>query len=75
LLACSSHGIDSHPMEGFDERRLKQIINLPDNYTIPVIVSIGYSDDDKKSQRIPPERVYSKNDFNSKMKDLQTFNE
>jgi hypothetical protein len=62
-------------MEGFDERRLKQIINLPDNYTIPVIVSIGYSDDDKKSQRIPPERVYSKNDFASKMKDIQTFNQ
>ena len=67
-------------MEGFDERRVKKVINLPNHYTIPVIVSIGYSaeeeeDNTKKSQRILPEKLFSKNKFGSKMKDIHSFNE
>eukprot|EP01080_Neovahlkampfia_damariscottae_P002545 gene2545-3507_t len=75
MLACSSFGIDSHAMEGFDERRVKELVSLPSHYTIPVIVSIGYSADDESmkftSTRLPTERVFSKNQFGGKLNDKE----
>jgi len=44
MLAASALGLGSLPMEGFDERRVFYQLSIPpSSYTIPLIVSIGYS--------------------------------
>lgn len=44
MLACSAYDISSTPMEGFDERRVKAIFKIPhDKFSIPYIISIGYT--------------------------------
>jgi nitroreductase len=30
MLAASSHGLHTCPMEGFDGRRIKGVLNIPD---------------------------------------------
>src|SRR3546814_1731188 len=44
---CSSdlYGIGSCPMEGFDARRVRHVLNIPERYGIPVIVTLGYPAD------------------------------
>jgi nitroreductase len=45
IMAATAYGISSAPMEGFDERRVKFQLGIPfDDYTIPMIVSLGYID-------------------------------
>lgn len=44
MLGAVSLGLSTLPMEGFDERRIKSILSIPsDSYTIPLIISVGYS--------------------------------
>lgn len=43
MLACTAYGLASTPMEGFDERRLCHQLQVPlDQYSVPLILSIGY---------------------------------
>lgn len=42
LLAAESHGLATCPMEGFDERRVKHCLDVPDRYSVPVIIASGY---------------------------------
>lgn len=50
MLGAVSLGLSTLPMEGFDERRIKSILSIPSSaYTIPLIISVGYS---KNSHRI-----------------------
>lgn len=42
LLAATSHGLASCPMEGFDMRRLRKELRIPLRYSVPIVVSIGY---------------------------------
>lgn len=41
MLAFRAHGFDSCPMEGFDEKRVRQIIQLPRDALIVMIVAAG----------------------------------
>ena len=65
MIAAKSIGIDSSPMEGFDEHRLKRLLNLPSRMTVPIIIAIGYplEIDEKvpQSVRLP---VKDKTSFN-----------
>jgi nitroreductase len=79
LLAASSHGVQTCAIEGFDERRIKQVVGLPSHYSVPVIVAMGYSNehlegDMKRSIRIQPERQFYKDDFGRKLDNLMSFN-
>jgi nitroreductase len=48
MLAATAHGLVTAPMEGFDARRLCSTLQIPqDEFTIPLIVSVGY--EEKKS--------------------------
>lgn len=62
MIAAKSFGIDSSPMEGFDECRVKQILKIPAPFVIPIIVALGYSAEGpptKPSVRLPlKERVF-----------------
>lgn len=42
LLAATSHGLATCPMEGFDMRRLRKALRIPLRYSIPIVVCIGY---------------------------------
>jgi nitroreductase len=42
LLAATAYGLETSPMEGFDERRLMYQFDIPDDrYTIPLVIAIG----------------------------------
>ncbi len=48
MLAAKSKGIDTHPMDGFDMEKVKKEFKIPDNYWVPLLMSIGYFDKNKK---------------------------
>lgn len=41
MLSISAEGYDSLPMEGFDSKRLKKMLNLPKEAAINMVVSVG----------------------------------
>ena len=44
MLAAAALGVQSSPMEGFDERRVCFQLSIPpERYSVPLIVSLGYS--------------------------------
>jgi nitroreductase len=42
MIAAKGAGLESCPMEGFDEPRLKKLLKIPRRMSIPVIISLGY---------------------------------
>ena len=46
ILASAAYNLSTSPMEGFDELRVKYELQIPkDEYTVPLVVSIGYPED------------------------------
>lgn len=41
-MAATVHGLSTCMMEGFDARRAKEILRIPDRYGIPLMVATGY---------------------------------
>lgn len=44
-LAATAHGLATCMMEGFDARRARDILRIPDRYGIPLMVTMGYDYD------------------------------
>ncbi len=42
MLAAKGLGLDTHPMDGFDEACIKKEFNIPDNKIVPMIIAVGY---------------------------------
>lgn len=42
MLAAKSLGLDTHPMDGFDHAGVKQAFNIPQEYWVPALISVGY---------------------------------
>ena len=42
VYSAESHDLATTMMEGFDQRRMKHILRIPDRYAIPLIVATGY---------------------------------
>jgi nitroreductase len=73
VLAATSHNLATCVMEGFDGRRVKDILRIPDRYEIPLAVATGYDyDDDKervsqlqipRTERLPLEEVCFQDSF------------
>jgi nitroreductase len=42
IMAATSHNLATSLMEGFDPRRLKNILDIPDRYSIPMVAATGY---------------------------------
>ena len=47
MLAAKSLGLDTHPMDGFDIDKVRAEFKIPDNYWIPLLLSVGYFLSDK----------------------------
>jgi nitroreductase len=41
-MSATAHGLSTCMMEGFDGRRAKEILRIPDRYGIPLMVATGY---------------------------------
>jgi nitroreductase len=41
MLGAKAMGYDSCPMIGFDPSKVAEIVNLPDNYVIGMMLTIG----------------------------------
>lgn len=57
MLAATSHGLATCAMEGFDSRRVKEVLRIPDRYGIPLMVATGYAhelDDASKTEKRSP---------------------
>ncbi|WP_291328616.1 nitroreductase family protein [Desulfovibrio sp. UCD-KL4C] len=42
MYAASAHGLETHPMDGFDHDGVKKELNISDNYWIPMLIAVGY---------------------------------
>ena len=64
MIAMANEGYDTCPLEGFDSRRVKKLLNLPAAAEINMIISCGYRDGNKgiwgERFRVPFDEVYKK---------------
>ncbi len=42
MIAAKEFGLDTHPMDGFDEECVKREFNIPDDKLIPMLIAVGY---------------------------------
>ncbi|KAH9588740.1 Nitroreductase [Trypanosoma melophagium] len=42
LYLATAAGLDTAVLEGFDEAEVRNVVQLPSHYTVPVIISVGY---------------------------------
>jgi len=42
MLAAQGLGLQTHPMDGFDEACIKKEFNIPDDKIIPMLIALGY---------------------------------
>lgn len=46
MYAATCRGLHTHPMDGFDQKRVRKEFDIPDNYLIPMIIAMGYLKED-----------------------------
>lgn len=70
MIAAKAAGLDTCPMEGFDEERLKKLLAIPGRMTVPVIIPLGYAlekDTLENTYRLPIEKKLSIDYFMNKV--------
>ena len=63
MISMAAKGIDTCPMEGFDSKRVRQILGLPKSAQISMIIGCGYRDKGGiygPRFRVPFDEVYHK---------------
>ncbi|KAI9905897.1 hypothetical protein PsorP6_013614 [Peronosclerospora sorghi] len=62
LYAAQVHGLSTCPMEGFDQIRVRNVLDIPDRYRVPVVIALGHPDPaakpEKPSVRLDPTEVF-----------------
>jgi nitroreductase len=54
VYAAESYDLSTTMMEGFDPRRTKEILRIPDRYAVPLIVATGYEyEEEPEMERTP----------------------
>ncbi|RMH80374.1 MAG: nitroreductase family protein [Acidobacteria bacterium] len=48
MIVARAYGLETHPMEGYDEQKLKEFLNIEEHKVVPMIVAIGYKDPSKE---------------------------
>ncbi len=54
MIVARYFGLETHPLEGFDEARLKKLLNIGKERIVPLIIAMGYRHPEKE----PPPRAY-----------------
>ena len=61
VYAATSHGLATCMMEGYDIRRVKEILRVPDRYAVPLMCCVGYEyenlEEVKRTPRLGMEEV------------------
>ncbi|CAM9860003.1 unnamed protein product [Pylaiella littoralis] len=76
LLAATSHGLATCPMEGFDMRRLRKALRIPVRYSVPIVVCIGYPSEEQrdfKTLRFPPNEVFHREEFGTPLEGIPSL--
>ncbi len=42
MLAAKDLGVDTHPMDGFEQEKVKRAFNIPDRYEVGMLMAVGY---------------------------------
>lgn len=42
MIAARQFGIETHPMDGFSEQKVKEAFSIPDDRIIPLLIAAGY---------------------------------
>jgi nitroreductase len=69
MIAAKAAGLDTSPMEGFDEFRIKKLLSIPSYMRVPVVIALGYAidvEETPQSIRIPVEKKIHINQFTKK---------
>ncbi len=48
MITARAYGLETHPMEGYDEARLKEFLQIEDHKVVPMIIATGYKDPSKE---------------------------
>lgn len=77
VFSATSHGLSTCLMEGYDSRRVKEVLKIPDRYDVPLMCCIGYEyeeeeggKDDGKCNRAPrldPKEVFFSDCFGQEL--------
>ena len=72
VLAAVSHGLETCMMEGYDVRRTKNILRIPDRYGVPLMVVMGYEYESeleqvKETPRLKEEEVVFGEEFGKRL--------
>jgi len=54
MIVARYFGLETHPLEGFDEAKLKKLLNIGKDRVVPLIIAAGYRHPEKE----PPPRAY-----------------
>ncbi|KAG7360851.1 nitroreductase [Nitzschia inconspicua] len=54
VYAAESHDLATAMMEGFDPRRVKEILRIPDRYAVPLVVATGYEYEEESETEPTP---------------------
>ncbi|KAI9908731.1 hypothetical protein PsorP6_003800 [Peronosclerospora sorghi] len=51
LYAAQVHGLSTCPMKGFDQIRVRKVLDILDRYRVPVVIALGHPDPAAKTQK------------------------
>lgn len=51
-LAAAEQGLGTCMLGWFDEKKVRQLLGIPKNKRIPLVITLGYPDSDKKRRKI-----------------------
>lgn len=72
VLAATSHGLATCLMEGYDDRRVKEVLHIPDRYGVPLMCCVGYEYEEeevsnKRTPRLDLNEVVFGDSFGNKL--------
>ena len=47
MLAAKDFGVDAHPMDGFEQDKVKKAFSIPDRYEVAMLIAVGFHDKKK----------------------------
>jgi len=47
MLAAKDFGVDTHPMDGFEQDKVKRAFNIPERYEVAMLIAIGFRNEQK----------------------------